>query len=87
MTGATQPGGVALKMEYGRGSEEWIPVSPTFPISLSIMSGLKCCTWPGRNQIIKEGFVHYFLDGAHTNESIWLCAEWFIQNSRAIGRK
>jgi folylpolyglutamate synthase len=50
-------------------------------------SGLKFCTWPGRNQIISEGLVHYFLDGAHTSESLWLSSDWFIQNSHAISKK
>jgi folylpolyglutamate synthase len=62
-------------------------MSPTFPISFNMASGLKLCTWPGRNQIISKGSVHYFLDGAHTRESLWLCTDWFIQNSHAISKK
>jgi folylpolyglutamate synthase len=50
-------------------------------------SGLKSCAWPGRNQIINEGLIHYFLDGAHTRESLQLCADWFIQNSQAVAKQ
>jgi folylpolyglutamate synthase len=85
--GIHQLAGAALTMEHGRGSEEQVPVSPTFPVSSSVASGLKFCTWPGRNQIINEGLVHYFLDGAHTSESLRLCADWFIQNSQAIAKQ
>lgn len=39
------------------------------------------CKWPGRNQIIKSdnGKITYYLDGAHTNESIQQFIEWFSE--------
>jgi folylpolyglutamate synthase/dihydropteroate synthase len=86
VTGGHPPADVALRIEQSRVLEQ-VPVSPTFPVSLNMASGLKLCTWPGRNQIINEGLVHYFLDGAHTSESMRLCTNWFIQNSRAISKK
>ncbi|XP_021934215.1 folylpolyglutamate synthase, mitochondrial-like isoform X4 [Zootermopsis nevadensis] len=85
--GIHQLAGAALTTKDGTGSEEWLPVSPTFPISSSMALGLKFCTWPGRNQIINDGLIHFFLDGAHTSESLWLCADWFIQNSQAIAKQ
>lgn len=33
-------------------------------------AGLEQCWWPGRNQIIKKGRVTYYLDGAHTPQSM-----------------
>jgi folylpolyglutamate synthase/dihydropteroate synthase len=87
VTGIHQLADAALTKEDGSRSEKGVPVSPTFPISSSMASGLKFCTWPGRNQIINEGLVHYFLDGAHTSESLWLCASWFFQNSQAIAKQ
>lgn len=87
VTGICQPVNVATGRDHGRGSEEDIPMAPTFPVSLNIASGLKYCTWPGRNQIISEGLIHYFLDGAHTSESVRLCTDWFIHNSKAIAKK
>lgn len=87
MTGGHPPADVALRIEQSRVSEEQVPVSPVFQVSYNMASGLKFCTWPGRNQIISEGLVHYFLDGAHTSESLWLSTDWFIQNSHAISKK
>lgn len=81
------PADVALRIQWSRVSEKQVPVSPIFPISFNMASGLKFCTWPGRNQIISEGLVHYFLDGAHTSESLWLSSDWFIQKSHAISKK
>lgn len=85
--GMHSPAYVPPRINHGRESEEEVPVAPAFPISLSMASGLKYCTWPGRNQIINEGLIHYFLDGAHTSESVQLCTDWFIHNSRAIAKK
>ncbi len=43
--------------------------------------GLEECKWPGRNQIIESGNKRckYYLDGAHTVESIEQFVEWFIK--------
>ncbi|XP_069689535.1 folylpolyglutamate synthase, mitochondrial-like isoform X2 [Periplaneta americana] len=62
-------------------------VAPSFPITSKVALGLRFCSWPGRNQIIHHGLFHYFLDGAHTVESLWFCADWFIRNSGAILNK
>ena len=37
------------------------------------------CFWPGRNQMIKSENEHitYYIDGAHTVESINQFVEWF----------
>ena len=35
------------------------------------------CKWPGRTQILKGKNVDFFIDGAHTLESIESCASWF----------
>ncbi|CAG5116621.1 unnamed protein product, partial [Candidula unifasciata] len=39
--------------------------------------GLSTCKWPGRAQTIARKNVTYYLDGAHTKESMELCASWF----------
>jgi folylpolyglutamate synthase len=44
--------------------------------------GLKLFTWPGRFQTVKDGPITWFLDGAHNELSLNLCAEWFAQSSR-----
>ncbi|AFN83251.1 folylpolyglutamate synthase [Encephalitozoon romaleae SJ-2008] len=38
--------------------------------------------WPGRFQMIFHNGVHLYLDGAHTAESIFLCANWFKSRSK-----
>ncbi|XP_062621941.1 folylpolyglutamate synthase, mitochondrial-like isoform X2 [Saccostrea cucullata] len=43
----------------------------------SVTEGLKQCRWDGRNQRIKKPGITYYLDGAHTLESVQQCIEWF----------
>lgn len=56
--------------------------APAFKIDNVTAYALKTCTWPGRNQIItrkgKNGTYMYYLDGAHTAESIQQCVEWYL---------
>jgi folylpolyglutamate synthase len=47
-----------------------------------VKRGLKLFTWPGRFQTVKDGPITWFLDGAHNELSLNLCAEWFAQSSR-----
>ncbi|XP_050351206.1 folylpolyglutamate synthase, mitochondrial-like [Nymphalis io] len=44
--------------------------------------GLKECKWPGRYQVIKTDYAKFFLDGAHTKESMAICVKWFEENNR-----
>ncbi|KAI4626960.1 uncharacterized protein J4E87_004301 [Alternaria ethzedia] len=39
-------------------------------------------SWPGRFQIIVDGVLSWFLDGAHNEMSVSKAAEWFIENSQ-----
>lgn len=39
--------------------------------------GLASCKWPGRTQILRCSVADFFLDGAHTLESIQSCISWF----------
>lgn len=48
-------------------------------ILVCLVSALADTEWPGRNQIIKQGAVAYFLDGAHTVRSMQACVDWFIE--------
>ncbi|GAB1597502.1 folylpolyglutamate synthase, mitochondrial-like [Argonauta hians] len=43
--------------------------------------GIKNCHVPGRLQIIKHKSVSFYLDGAHTVESINNCTNWFLKHS------
>lgn len=39
--------------------------------------GISSCKWPGRTQILRGEKIDFFVDGAHTLESINCCASWF----------
>lgn len=41
-------------------------------------SALSSCTWPGRAQILRGSNMDFYLDGAHTYESIEVCASWYL---------
>ncbi|VDH90749.1 folylpolyglutamate synthase [Mytilus galloprovincialis] len=45
-------------------------VAKPFPFNQSLINGLVECKWLGRNQTIKKNKLTYYLDGAHTLESI-----------------
>ena len=51
-----------------------------------MVAGLKECRWPGRCQTLKERGITWYVDGAHTPESLEMCAEWFKQ-AAAIEKK
>lgn len=44
--------------------------------------GLKECRWPGRYHIIKSDYAQFYLDGAHTKESMEICGQWFLEKTR-----
>lgn len=44
--------------------------------------GISSCRWPGRTQILRGGRIDFFIDGAHTLESITFCASWFKESTR-----
>ncbi|KAH9488786.1 hypothetical protein Btru_049989 [Bulinus truncatus] len=41
--------------------------------------GLSTCKWPGRAQVISRDSITYYIDGAHTKESMELCTSWFSE--------
>jgi folylpolyglutamate synthase len=45
------------------------------------ITGLETATWPGRCQYIKDGNTEWFIDGAHTKESLQAAASWFASKS------
>jgi len=52
-----------------------------------ITLALANCKWPGRTQILKTSIADFFLDGAHTNESIINCISWFKKASQKTSKK
>jgi folylpolyglutamate synthase len=55
-----------------------LPSAAPFPLTQEFTDGLRLCRWAGRNQVVERGNVTYYLDGAHTPESVAACAEWFL---------
>ncbi|XP_066588218.1 folylpolyglutamate synthase, mitochondrial-like [Prorops nasuta] len=48
------------------------------PLSLlEITESISSCKWPGRMQILNTSVADFYLDGAHTLESIEGCIAWF----------
>ncbi|CAF1248669.1 unnamed protein product, partial [Didymodactylos carnosus] len=57
-------------------------VGPVFQLEDFVFKGLAGCQWPGRNQIFDRNNVTYYIDGAHTQESIEQCKNWFLSKTR-----
>lgn len=53
--------------------------APIWDINKQDKQALQNVEWFGRNQILNAApNLTYFLDGAHTIESIQLCSKWYI---------
>nr|XP_033340628.1 folylpolyglutamate synthase, mitochondrial-like isoform X1 [Megalopta genalis]XP_033340708.1 folylpolyglutamate synthase, mitochondrial-like isoform X1 [Megalopta genalis] len=52
-----------------------------------IAIGLSSCKWPGRMQILESSIGNFYLDGAHTMESIQSCISWFTDLTKESGGK
>ncbi|KAI0320682.1 tetrahydrofolylpolyglutamate synthase [Amylostereum chailletii] len=54
---------------------------PDIPLSPAFVRGLEATRWPGRCQTVadpKFPGTTWFLDGAHTTESLDCCMQWFV---------
>jgi folylpolyglutamate synthase/dihydropteroate synthase len=56
-----------------------LDVGPLLASDPRIGAALAACQWPGRCQVVPdtEKGVVYYLDGAHTDESVRAAAQWF----------
>ncbi|XP_012061395.1 PREDICTED: folylpolyglutamate synthase, mitochondrial-like [Atta cephalotes] len=52
-----------------------------------VATALMNCKWPARMQILRTSVADFFLDGAHTIESIINCISWFKRISRGTSSK
>ncbi|XP_063216226.1 folylpolyglutamate synthase, mitochondrial [Bacillus rossius redtenbacheri] len=74
--------------QSGSWSGEWpVAAAAGFPVAQATARGLRDCRWPGRTQVLDRGRVRYFLDGAHTAESMALCAAWFLRSASPSARR
>lgn len=55
--------------------------------SEKITMALASYKWPGRTQILRTSVADFFLDGAHTIDSVLHCISWFEKTSRRISNK
>lgn len=56
-------------------------------LSSSITQGLQKARWPGRCQTVEDPTykgITWFLDGAHTKDSLECCAQWFFTPDAAL---
>ncbi|KAG0709773.1 Mur ligase [Suillus ampliporus] len=59
-------------------------IEPLRSLPTSFLDGLRNAHWPGRCQTVldpKHEGTKWFLDGAHTKESLACCLEWFVSPS------
>ncbi|KAI0693594.1 FolC bifunctional protein [Cytidiella melzeri] len=62
-------------------------VEPDTSLSPAYAQALENAKWPGRCQTVPDPKYHdqtWFLDGAHTLESLDCCVEWFVDPSAAL---
>lgn len=61
------------------GSDTLSQVYPVAPLSSSFQEGLALCRYSGRGQVMRfpERHTTFYLDSAHTVESVELCRKWF----------
>ncbi|CAL1275760.1 unnamed protein product [Larinioides sclopetarius] len=66
------------------GESARIPIlmADTFLINSNTREALETCVWPGRFQTVQKEKVNFFLDGAHTQQSMKYCARWFTEESQ-----
>lgn len=67
-----------FSMQSGSSS---IAEAEPFDLPQQFYQGFKSCYWPGRNEVLKGSGVTYYIDGAHTPESLEACTKWFKQVS------
>lgn len=75
-------------MNHLEENDEFLLLPPPFII------GLEQASWPGRAQIFNSSFkspgITWYLDGAHTPESMTVCSEWIhdeIKNGHDVAMK
>ncbi|XP_015930520.2 folylpolyglutamate synthase, mitochondrial [Parasteatoda tepidariorum] len=52
-------------------------IADTFFINKETHLALENCIWPGRFQTLEKDRLTFYLDGAHTHESMKHCGRWF----------
>jgi folylpolyglutamate synthase len=67
------------KIPTNSGSDNSIQEFPSFKVNEKILNVLKNSKFIGRSQVLQyENGIQFLIDGAHTIESLELCAQWFF---------
>lgn len=61
----------------GDGDHDSLVNGQYLTVSDAMAAGLHKCVWPARSQKLSGPGITYYLDGAHTTESLQLCADWY----------
>ncbi|EXF75590.1 folylpolyglutamate synthase [Colletotrichum fioriniae PJ7] len=56
-------------------------------LSRPFVEGLEGVVWRGRCEVKEEGSVAWYVDGAHTTDSLRMAARWYIDESASRGKK
>ncbi|XP_012576900.1 PREDICTED: folylpolyglutamate synthase, mitochondrial [Condylura cristata] len=56
-----------------------LPLAPVFQPTAHMRQGLRDTEWLGRTQVLRRGPLTWYLDGAHTSNSVQACVRWFRQ--------
>lgn len=81
LSGAFQKENAALAVEMVRAHLKKVGIEvPETGLSEEFRKGLQQTMWPGRCQILeRDGRQTYYLDGAHTKDSVQVAARWFTE--------
>eukprot|EP00794_Sanderia_malayensis_P016247 gene16248-17889_t len=69
--------GVEESDELTIDEETGLPLASPFFIPQLFMEGIRNVKWPGRSQVAKRKNITFYIDGAHTAESMKACSDWF----------
>ncbi|UCS21666.1 MET7 [Nakaseomyces glabratus] len=67
--------------------KEDTPINSDSILPEKFITGLKKTIWEGRCQYIKTGKINWYIDGAHTKESIEAASRWFAQEVASNNNK
>ncbi|AQZ15033.1 MET7 (YOR241W) [Zygosaccharomyces parabailii] len=56
-------------------------------IPVRVLQGLEKTRWDGRCQVLERGHTTWFIDGAHTKESIEAASDWFAKRVKSSDKK
>ena len=72
------PPGSGIRTSDPLGSSVVMDTCKGFQLEWREAVGLRLVNWPGRSQTVQRGKKLFFLDGAHTEQSMWACRKWFL---------